>query len=266
MGRHAPLWRRLAYRFFAHRAILRRVRTSDGEFDAYLTAGSQLAVLRPTGVRIEALHRRFIERWVTPQSIVWDIGGNMGLFAFPAALRASQGHVYVFEPDSELASNLLRSLRRPRNRRLQVTVMPLALSDRESVASFQISAYGQAMNKLEGVGLWHSDLFVAAETRMVPTFRFDMIAEICRPPDIVKIDVEGAEMLVLNGARKTIAAHRPVMLIEVPKELQAEIGAFLAEHDYVALDGGADDFPQLPAPGWDTVAVPRETWLASGAA
>jgi FkbM family methyltransferase len=262
MGRRAALWRRLAYRLLAHHAVLRRVRATDGEFDAFLMAGSRLAILRPSGVLIEATHRRFIDRWVTPRSIVWDIGGNMGLFAFPAALRARYGHVYVFEPDTELASNLLRSLRRSRNRSLPVTVMPLALSDRDGVAAFEISAYGRAMNKLEGVGDWHSDLFVAAETRQVPTFRIDTVAETCRPPDIVKIDVEGAEIRVLNGARKTIAAHRPVMTIEAPKELQSEIGAFLAEHDYVVLDGGADDFPPLPAPGWDTVAVPREKWLA----
>lgn len=258
IGRHATLWRRLAYRLLGDRAVARRVVTPDGAFEAYVTAGAQLAALRPTGLRVEAAHQRFVNRWIEPRSVVWDIGGNMGLFAFPAALRARDGHVYVFEPDAELAANLLRSLRRPRNRGLPMTVMPFALSDRDGIARFQISAYGRAMNRLEGVGRWHDRYFAAAETRDVATFRLDVVARFCRPPDIVKIDVEGAEMMVLEGARETIAAHRPVMLIEGPKELQKAIGAFFAALDYDILDGGSDDFPKVEAPGWDTVAVPRE--------
>ena len=258
MGRHSAAWRRAIYRAFAGRYWPRRGTTAHGRFDVYVSAGAQISVLSPRGVPVDPVHTRFIDRWVEPSSVVWDVGGNMGLFAFPAALKASAGEVYVFEPDVELANWLLRSSRLKINRRLPVTLMPFALSDQDNVASFLIAGHGTSMNKLEGCGPWHDDLFVTREKRMVPTFRIDSIARRLKRPDIIKIDVEGAELRVLEGGRETIAAARPVMLIEGPGELARGIGAFLRELDYVVFDGAVDGQTPLNRIVWDTVAVPRE--------
>ena len=258
MGRFAPAWRRFAYRMMANSFFVRTVRTADGAFDTYVSGGSQLSVLDPRGVKIDHVHARFIAKWVKPDSVVWDVGGNMGLFAFPAALKASRGRVYTVEPDVELACNLVKSLRRKRNAGLPVTVLPFALSNVDGSASFLIASHGRSMNKLDGVGAWHDNLFVASETRTVAVVRIDTIAKNFRPPDIVKIDVEGAEMMVLEGGRATIAASRPVMLVEGPGDLWEPLRAYLASLDYVMFDGQFDDPPQIDMPVWDTVAVPRE--------
>src|ERR1700719_4113886 len=98
MGRHAPIWRRLLYRAFDRVWLLREGRTPDGSFKVYVSPGCQLSVLRAS-LPIDRVHARFIARWVQADSIVWDVGGNMGLFSFPAALKARAGHVYTFEPD-----------------------------------------------------------------------------------------------------------------------------------------------------------------------
>lgn len=262
MGRNAPLWRRTAYRLLASHTFCRSGRTEDGVFDSYVSGGTQLSVLSPGGLPVDPVHRRFITRWVEPSSIVWDVGGNMGLFAFPAALKARAGHVYSFEPDIELANNLLRSMRRPRNRALPVTVLPFALSNSERSASFLIAAYGKSMNKLDGVGAWHDDLFVTSEKRVVATLRMDTIAATYPRPTVIKIDVEGAEMLVLEGGRKTIEEQRPVMLIEGPEELAHAMKDYFKDLDYVFLDGTAENPAPLETTAWDTVAVPRERWLA----
>ena len=260
MGRHAPLWRRALFSMAAGRYFRRTAKTRDGSFDVFVTAGAQASVLDPRGVPIDPVHTRFIERWVKPSSVVWDVGGNMGLFAFPAALKAREGKVYTFEPDVDLAHNLLRSMRRPRNRELPVSLMPFALSDADNVAEFLISAYGTSMNKLAGEGEWHDDLFVASEKRSVVTLRIDTISDRLAPPDIIKIDVEGAEARVLEGGRKTIAAARPIMLIEGPKELNQQITSFFRDLDYVMIDGVVDNSPLIEAIAWDTVAIPREKW------
>lgn len=260
MGRFAPLWRRALYKGFAGRYFRRRGRTADGVFDVYVTAGAQLSILDPRGVPVDPVHTRFIERWVKPDSVVWDVGGNMGLFAFPAALKAAKGQVYTFEPDVDLARNLLRSMRRPQNRSLLVALMPFALSDSDDIAEFLIAAHGSSMNKLAGEGPWHDDLFVASEKRTVVTLRIDKIAKHLRPPDIIKIDVEGAEMRVLDGGRETIAAARPVMLIEGPKELGPPMEAFLRDLDYVMIDGHSEKPELIEHIVWDTVAIPRERW------
>ena len=260
MGKNAALWRRLAYRAFDNMFLRRRVRTPDGSFDAYVSPGCQLNVLDPRGVPVDPVHTRFIARWIKPDSVIWDVGGNMGLFAFPAALKARQGMVYSFEPDVDLAHHLLRAVNRPHNAGLPVSVLPLALSDGEGVAEFLIAGHGRSMNKLAGEGTWHDGLFVAREKRQVATLRMDVAAKFCRAPDMIKIDVEGAEMRVLEGGRETIAAARPVVLVEGPRELWPQLLAYFKALDYVIYDGVAEVPVLLDEPVWDTVAVPREKW------
>jgi len=72
-------------------------------------------------------------------------------------------------------------------------------------------------------------------------------------------------MQVLEGGRLTIAAHRPTILIEGPKELWERMKAFFNEHDYVMLDGAAEHATALETPVWETVAVPREKLAQAGA-
>jgi FkbM family methyltransferase len=58
--------------------------------------------------------------------------------------------------------------------------------------------------------------------------------------DLIKIDVEGMEMDVLNGAVSTIEAKRPVMLLEQTKTNKTELKNWLAERDYSTFDVGAN--------------------------
>src|SRR5664280_510032 len=111
IGAQSPLWRRTLIRAFAPTYFRRKGRTNDGTFEAYVSPNSGLKVLNPLGLPIDPVHQRFIADWVKSDAIVWDIGTNLGLFAFPAALKAKNGRVYGFEPDVELAANLLRSLK-----------------------------------------------------------------------------------------------------------------------------------------------------------
>jgi FkbM family methyltransferase len=240
------------------RYFRRHAATEFGFFDVLVSPGCQLNVLDPRGLRIDPVHARFVRRWVADNSIVWDIGANMGLFAFPAALRCHKGGVYCFEADIETAVKLLQSTQLKRNQDLNVSVCALAVADRDGVSEFLISRFGRSMNKLLGSASWHSDLFEARETRPIPTLSIDTIAATVPRPDIIKIDVEGAEMLVLRGGRSTIMKARPTLLVESPREIWSELAAFLEELDYVMLDGQSDDLRPLAEPVWDTVAVPRE--------
>ena len=48
---------------------------------------------------------RWVEAYVKPGSVVWDVGANLGLFSFAAAARAgSDGAVVAFEPDTQLVA------------------------------------------------------------------------------------------------------------------------------------------------------------------
>jgi FkbM family methyltransferase len=195
---------------------------------------------------------------------VWDIGANLGLFSLPAALKAHQGNVYAFEPDVELAANLLRSLRLTPNKGLNVSLFCLAISDADGTANFQISTFSRAMNKLEAVGKWHEGEVKMLETRSVATLTIDTLAKGLVPSAVIKIDVKGAEVIILEGSRSTIAKYRPTMLIEGPSDLWDPMGIFLREHDYVILDGSAEHQSPLDHPVWDTVAIPKEKCFMNG--
>lgn len=56
--------------------------------------------------------------------------------------------------------------------------------------------------------------------------------------DLVKIDVEGMEVDVLNGAEKTINRTNPVMIIEIVKTDEAQVDAFLTRHGYCTYSMG----------------------------
>jgi FkbM family methyltransferase len=248
----------MLYRLFATKYFRRKCRTLDGTFEAYVSPGSSLKVLDFRKPLVDPVHARFIRDWVKPGTVVWDIGGNLGLFALPAALKAATGQVYVMEPDVELAANLCRTLRLHRNQKLNVSVLCLAVADAIGVAGLQISKFSRAMNKLEAVGKWNP--VVAEELRSVPVMTIDALASAIRPPGVLKIDVEGAEIDVLRGGESTISAFRPAILIEGPGELWDAMSDFFAKHRYILLDGEAEHQSPLSHPVWNTVAIPEEAF------
>jgi FkbM family methyltransferase len=217
-----------------------------------------LSVIDPRQPLVHSVHERFIREWVKSDSIVWDIGANLGLFSLPAALKATAGRVYAFEPDVDLACNLLRSSRLPRNRTLKMDIFCLAVSDADGVNTFEISKFGRAMNRLQATGKWNEVQITAEETRWVSTLRIDTLAKTLAPPSVIKIDVEGAEMTVLEGGESTISTCRPIILVEGPKALWERMWNFFERHHYALFDGEAAGRSRLTHPIWNTIAIPEE--------
>jgi FkbM family methyltransferase len=263
IGAHSATWRRALFTVLGSSYVRRKCRTADGVFEAFVSPNSSLKVLSPRGLSIDPVHQRFIHDWIDPSAVVWDIGANLGLFALPAALRASKGRVYGFEPDVDLAANLHRTLRLPQNSGLNISWLCLAVSNQDSTSAFQISKFSRAMNRLEGIGEWYGGQVITSELRSVATMRIDTLSRSLSPPTVIKIDVEGAEVYVLEGGEATISAYRPIILIEGPRELWDKMGSFFRKHDYVLLDGAAEVQLPLREPVWDTVAVPSEKFPRS---
>lgn len=73
-------------------------------------------------------------------------------------------------------------------------------------------------------------------TRRIPTVAID---ELGLPRvDFIKVDIEGMEVEALEGARQTLARHRPVLLVEAVKSGRAVLHALLTQHGYRPLDVG----------------------------
>src|SRR5262245_45531926 len=131
IGAQSLFWRRVLFSAFRSAYFRRKCPTADGVFEAYVSPSSYLNVLDFLKSLVNPVHRRFIDDWINSDSVVWDIGSNLGLFALPAALKTTGGRVYAFEADAELVANFLRSLRLPRNKQLAVFSLCLAISNED---------------------------------------------------------------------------------------------------------------------------------------
>jgi len=195
---------------------------------------------------------------VGPGDVVWDVGANVGLFTFAAAgLAGPSGRVVAIEPDLWVVSLLRRSAKANSNRLAHVDVLPVAVSDGLDVKTFHIARRGRSANFLEGFGL--TDAGGSREIQWVPTVTLDWLLERFPAPQVLKIDVEGAEALVLRGARRTLSEIRPVVLCEVAAENAGWVAEFLQAHEYLLLDADCPRGERQPLAqaSWNTLAVAK---------
>jgi FkbM family methyltransferase len=135
---------------------------------------------------------------IRPGDCVWDIGANVGLYTRLFLDRVGPtGRVVAVEPVPSHLEQLLTVGRPDR-----LTVVPVALGDAEGEVSFVLD--GQASRFTDGV----ADLYVRK------TRGERLIADGIPSPDVLKIDVEGAEGHALEGLQSALAGVR-VAMIEV---------------------------------------------------
>ena len=193
--------------------------------------------------------QRALEATLGPGGVFYDVGANIGFYATLAGrLVGPGGRVVAFEPFGESAARLRNNMAL-NGFGDRLTLVEAAASDR--AGDCRLAMGRDAMRHRLGDG-------EAAAGVVVPLVTLDG----CRaerdlpPPDVVMIDVEGAECDVIRGMRGTIAECRPVVLVEVhyiPEAVREVFEEVLEPHGYAArvLDNGSVD----PAAGWPTGPV-----------
>lgn len=150
-----------------------------------------------------------VSTFLKPGMTFWDIGAHIGLFALIGGrLVGDSGHVGAFEPMPENFDRLRANIEG--NALGNVEAHCVALSDEEGSGAFVTLGsslkghFAQGKDRVaEGV--------VRVHTRTVDT----IVSRGGRIPDLLKIDVEGAEGRVIRGAAETMRAHRPAIVIEI---------------------------------------------------
>lgn len=166
---------------------------------------------------------RLLEREVSAGAVVWDIGAHIGYVALALSRFAGPaGRVYAFEPLPENLRRLRANL--AANDASNVEARGLALGDRRGVVRL-VRSRSTLMASIVRAEESAGEILAPLDTVD------GLVALGLRPPDVLKIDVEGAEALVLRGARETIATARPLLALEVH-----------------STEAGRDAVAALPAP------------------
>jgi FkbM family methyltransferase len=194
--------RQMAERFSRGIVIKRRLPEAVGGMPVYVSPDAQLKYLRVGADAFDAGLLRLAQEHVSHDAVIWDVGANVGVFTFAAAGLAPEGQVFAIEADPWLAALLRRTSALPEYETRRVTVLSVALSDKNGTAEFVIARRGRASNYLSDAGGWSQAGGVRERIR-VPTLTIDTLLEQFPRPKFVKIDVEGAEIMVLRGALRS---------------------------------------------------------------
>ena len=244
----------------SQRVVLRRqLPKAYGGSHLYVTPGAALRYWHPNLRSVDKTLLDLALDFVRPGHVVWDVGANVGLFAFAAAgLSGPKGKIYAIEPDAVLVSLLRRSASIPNPSAAAVTVLPLAVAESVGLKSFHIAARGRAANHLNGFGL--SQAGGTRETQTIMSVSLDWLLTELPPPNVIKIDCEGAESIILSAGNRVLEEIRPTIICEVSTENQATVTSQFYRTRYILFDGQTDKKSRKPvgvAP-WSTIALPCE--------
>ena len=170
--------------------------------DVSRSSGSQLLWLQ--GKR-HIKERSVLERLARPGMTVVDVGANIGYYALLfASAVGDKGHIICLEPDPD---NLRELQMNVCNNGLEeiIAVKPMAAGDLDGTIKFEAGPNGRV---------------VADGSIAVGVTRLDSLD--LTSADLLKVDVEGYEGSVLDGAKETINKFRPVLFLELHPWLLTE--------------------------------------------
>jgi FkbM family methyltransferase len=159
--------------------------------------------------KVEAESYGLFAAAVRPGAVVFDIGAHIGTYTLVAAKKTGPtGRIVAYEPHDYTREHLQRHLRW-NGADAQTTVRDVCCGASEGSADFyNIPGQAEGMNGLVPV---HG--FQKRAVKVVPLDK--EVADLVFVPDIIKIDVEGAEWDVLKGAEKTLERNHPILFLSL---------------------------------------------------
>ena len=160
---------------------------------------------------------RFLIRTLQDDDVFFDIGANFGFYTLLAAEFIKAGRVCAFEPVPYVFDALAKNARAAG---ANVEAVNTAVSDRVGILDFDQapeSRHTGSSLDLESLLVPGEERFVHTKVKVQSTTVDEFRARSGLVPTVIKIDVEGAEKLVIEGARETLAAAAPTVILEVLK-------------------------------------------------
>lgn len=141
------------------------------------------------------------EKYVNPGMVVYDIGANAGFYTLLSAiLTGSNGKVFAFEPVPQNIFYIKKHL--GLNKITNTVVVEKAVSEKTSKLKFDLSSN-------PSMGHFSEDGEFEVETISLDEFT----KQGNPPPDLIKMDIEGAEFDALNGAQEILKTKKPIIFL-----------------------------------------------------
>lgn len=201
----------------------------------------------------------WLGQYIPAGGVIIDVGANFGYFAKAfSRLHGGSCRVYCFEPVSYNYSILSRVMRGYAN----ATLEKLALSSSECDIEIHIpiKKSGRIGPALAHLGAEKQRDYIAETIHAVTLDAY--VAQHAIPRlDFIKCDVEGAEKLVLEGGRQSLARHRPAIYCEISDAYSKRLGYsaketfdLLGSLGYRAYWTASDHSRIAPVAGYEKVA------------
>lgn len=154
---------------------------------------------------------------------IWDVGAHIGYHSLTfASMVGPTGRVIAFEPNPHNFKRFQMNLDKNPDLAIRISLMKIALSGKDGLEMFRISSEidngrssGSHLEK--AIAPEEARIYQSFNQIVVPTAKADtLIIEKHVPiPSIIKIDIEGAELLLLEGGSEMLASFKPLLFIEI---------------------------------------------------
>ena len=248
-----PSLRSLVETISRNRVLLRHLPRDLNGAPIYVSPDSSLSHWKP---RLHSDLFDLAREFVHVGDTIWDIGANVGLFAIAAAQKAGPaGSILAFEPDLWLVSLLERSIALQRPAAAPIHILPVAVSNAAGLQSFHIAKRGRSSNHLSSITP-HSQTGGIRATRQVLSITLDWLLEHTPPPALVKLDVEGSELDLYEGAHRLLTEIRPILMCESQHRNRPAVTTVLRRYNYRLYEWGTSPRVELEMAAFNTLAIP----------
>jgi FkbM family methyltransferase len=189
--------------------------------------------------------RKILSRLDT-DDVIWDIGANIGTFSCMMGDILKQGEIVCFEPYPPNIDKLEKNLDR---NFINGEIVPVALSNTDNIVSFHAVHADEAGTQQGSIASDYADINRSKETIKVNCVTGDqLVSENKVPiPDVVKIDVEGAGVEVIDGMVETLASPNCRLVVVESHENRSTIAKKLCDIGFeingIELAGGRENEP-----------------------
>lgn len=197
--------------------------------------------------------------YVEDSAVCIDVGANIGLYSLALSVLAPNGHIHAFEPSPDAFAYLEKNL--AQNGVTNVSVSPLALGSSDQSVRFHEIPFFTAGSFTVDKSCFLTSEILGSNYFEAPCTTLDDFIQTngLERVDLVKIDVEGGELAVIEGALGMLKKFQPLVLLEFSSFALTLTQSTLPQ---VALDRICKIFPNVFVVGRDDGLLRR---LASGA-